>query len=74
MTKRKYYEIEHDAGMFLVKNKLWMGHEKGPMAHVPFISIACKNQDFGGQFEILMGHLVKKKMGPRNIKIHHTAK
>ena len=27
-------------------------------------SFACKNQDFGGPFEILMGHL-EKKDGPK---------
>ena len=27
-------------------------------------SFACKNQDFDGPIEILMGHL-EKKMGPR---------
>ena len=41
-----------------------------PMSH----SFACKNQDFDGPFEILMGHLEKKKMDPRNLNIHLTAK
>ena len=40
-----------------------------PMSH----SFACKNQDFDEPFEILMGHL-EKKMGPRNLNIHLTAK
>ena len=46
------------SGLFLVQNI--MSHENGPMAH----SFACKNQDFDGPFDILMGHL-KKKDGPK---------
>ena len=46
-----------------------MGHENGPMSH----SFACKNQDFDGSFEILMGHS-GKMMGLRNLNIHLTAK
>ena len=45
-----------------------MGQE--PMSH----SFAWKNQDFGGSFEIVMGHLETKMMGPRNLNIHLTAK
>ena len=51
-----------------------MGHENGPMAHVhgPMShSFACKNQDFDGLFEILMGHL-EKMMNPGNLTINLT--
>ena len=35
-------------------------------------SFACKNQDFDGPFEILMGPL-EKKMSTRNLHIHLTS-
>ena len=44
-----------------------MGHENGPMAHVPFICM--QKSRFDGPFEILIGHL-EKTMGPGNLNIH----
>ena len=62
--------------MYISVNSAISGPEYGwamemgqwPMSHF----FVCKNQDFDGPFEILMGHL-EKKMGPRNINIHLTA-
>ena len=39
-----------------------MKMDQWPMPH----TFTCKNQDFDGPFEILMGHL-EEMMGPRNL-------
>ena len=66
------YELPHlDCFMVISGPEFGWARKMGqwPMSY----SFACKNQDFDGQFEILMGHLVKK-MGPRNLNIYLTAK
>ena len=66
-----HHQAMKDQGYFWsMKMGQWsMKMGQWPMSH----SFACKNQDFDGSFEILMGHL-EKLMSPRNLNIHLTAK
>ena len=58
------------SGIFLVQNM--NGPLKWTYDPCPN-SIHCKNQDFDGPFEILMGHL-EKMMGQRHLNIRLMAK